>query len=248
MNHRSPENASSKWKNSSHSHPTIRAGVRLVAIALLSIAGTLPAHAWKFEFILPTQGLTTSLAQGESLDMQVLVDEEILEVINPDGTKKMLFVDLEWIAPGSSQPLGSCFPTVNKPCLPSFTKMAGPFPDKAFRSERFRADRSAFPYPGLWAVRARLRNTSIGLAILHIKVEPEPKVHKDKPYPVGPELQPANPVSKPALVSPPSAGRSEGGKGQDKQRGRLERPLSADEGEADKGEDSPRGRLKLPTR
>lgn len=248
MNYRSPVNGSSQWKNEGHPHPVIGACARLVAIALLSVVTTLPAHAWQFEFILPTEGSTTSLGQGERVDMQLLIDDEILEVVNPGGTKKMLFVDLEWIAPGSSQPLGSCFPTVNKPCLPSYTRMVGPFSDKAFRSDIFWADRAAFPFHGLWAVRARLKNTSIGLAILHIKVEPEPKTHKEKPHPVGPDMQPANPVSKPALVAPPSAGSSEGGKGQGNQRGRLKRPPSADETEADKGEDSPRGRLKLPTR
>lgn len=186
----------------------IAAVIRLFAIALLTVAGTLPAHAWKFEFLSPPQGLTPVLAQGGKLGMQLIVDEQILKMINPDGSNKILYVDLEWIAPGSNQPMAMCFPTINKPCLPTFTQMVGPFPDKAFRSNRFWAERSAFPTPGIWALRAKLRNTDVGYAVLHIDVQSYPKAR---------DIQPATTIMKPGLVTPPPAGKSNA-------RGRLNLP------------------------
>ena len=194
--------------NRSWKHRAANTIAHIATVILLSAAGTLPAHAWKFEFVSPTHGLTPALGPGGKLDMQLIVDEQILKVINPDGSKKILYVDLEWIAPGANQPVGMCFPTVNKPCLPSVTQMAGPFPDKAFRSNRFWADRSAFPTPGIWALRAKLRNTSVGYAVLHINVQPYPKAR---------DVQPATAIMKPGLVTPPPAGQSNA-------RGRLNLP------------------------
>lgn len=106
------------------------------------------AHAWEFTFAVPTPGYTPELAEGETLQFQLMADKEFVDGMSVYWPDSDVPVTLSWFF---NDP-GGWFPQILP--LPTAAIMKRFPQDGKYRSDLFSAKHGDFPYAGLWSVKA----------------------------------------------------------------------------------------------